>query len=372
MAGELSNNGSVSKKPIIHFHEPSRLRYLRGQKKIIFENGALIDRDDFEKRLGVDLNDYLSTVPDRDYSFNYACTTGKIRKMWGHGTGRKVKPVISDISEPVPELPSVPAVITDAAIEPADTISKPQLPSVLSILTGVILLIGLGCAVMSGFHTTTFLSSSGKPFWVSLCTGVIMILFSTTAFTLARTFLTNKNAGAVFGIVFILLGLGVVSYSMFSTVTVNFNQFQWEEQKEVTELIENSAELAIADETRAAMLMEVERLDREIERLQKEAEGWRNQSWARYDEYVQRIDEITLQRSRAWDNYLSAGTSRITAESRIEASRLSIYSFVARLFGISEELLRFLVYVIPSVFYDIAAPFALSAVLILIERRKDA
>jgi len=51
-------------------------------------------------------------------------------------------------------------------------------------------------------------------------------------------------------------------------------------------------------------------------------------------------------------------------------SQDSIYAFMARLFKAEEDALRFFVYVIPACLYDILAPFALSVVLLLIDRRR--
>ena len=363
------------KKPKIHKHELSGLEYLRGAKKVLFETGVIIDREEFDKRINVDIKDYLSYASEKpencNYDFLYAATTGRIRKKRGYGNNprrRRIEVPEEPIQkeEPVKE-PSPPG--TPWPEEQKEVPAKRQFSSVFFI-TIIIAAIGLGSAVMSGYHTASFLLMSGKPFWASLATGVVMIMFSVVAFTSGRLLIQEKSASAFFGVVFIVLGLGVVAFSMFSTIAVNYSQFQWEEQKETTEFIESSTELAIADETRQAYLEEVMRLDREIEQLQQEAEGWKDSSWRRYDEYVQRIDMARRSREDTWRLYMDAGTDRLAAEGRIAAHRTSIYAFMSTLFSVPEDMLRFMVYVVPSVFYDIAAPFALSVVLFLIDRKR--
>jgi len=262
---------------------------------------------------------------------------------------------------------------TPSVIEPSAKAASSLLPywkTVPFMVELVMLLVAGGSAIMSAYHTTMFMYTSGKPVWISFLTGFIIMCFTATAFTAGRFFLQEKNASMIFGFIFIILGFFIIAYSMFATITVNFNQFRWEEQKEVAEAIENSVELEVANETKGIMLKEVQRLDREIETLRAEAEGWRNQSWRRYDEYVTRIDALTGLREAAWTAYITAGAERVVVASKAETERVTIYSFFAGLFGIDEDILRFFVYAIPSVFYDVAAPFGFTIILLLEDKRR--
>jgi hypothetical protein len=51
-------------------------------------------------------------------------------------------------------------------------------------------------------------------------------------------------------------------------------------------------------------------------------------------------------------------------------SQETIYDFLGNVFRIKEDTMRFFVYVVPACLYDILAPFALSVVLLLADRRR--
>jgi hypothetical protein len=110
--------------------------------------------------------------------------------------------------------------------------------------------------------------------------------------------------------------------------------------------------------------------DSEIARLEGDADYWRTQSWQRYD----RLDEqLTAARER--QGMLRTGLLRLETErpELVEQAAISqdtIYSFLARLLKLPEDTARFFIYVVPACLYDILAPFALSVVLLLVDRRK--
>lgn len=374
------------KKPKVRIHEPTGLSYLQGSKRVIFENGVLIEREEFEKRKEADITDYLRERMEdpatNNFDFAFACSTGKIRRRRGFGTGRKhtkKKPVI-DMEAIIEMDDGRPNGILAGRHE--NQITEEELDHLIasakrrnyfssaSIMAVVMAVVGFGSAIMSAYHTTAFLTLSGKPFWASLMTGIMLIIFSATAFTAGLYFFKEGGAASIIGVIFVLLGLGVISFSIFSTITVNFNQFKWEEQKEREVILESSTELAVAGEIREATRAELDRIDAELDRLHEEAEGWRNQSWRRYDDFTARINELSSQRERLLDTYISSTTARLTAESHIISDRGTIYSFLAGLFSVREDFLRFLIYTAPSIFYDICAPFALTVVLALLDKRR--
>jgi hypothetical protein len=231
-------------------------------------------------------------------------------------------------------------------------------------------IVGLGSAVMSAYHTSTFLYDGGKPAWASLMTGIMLILFSGTAFTAARYFFQENGAICVFGILFIVAGLAVIVYSMFSTLTVNFNQFKWKSDEQAVIAVADSEALAaheyIIEENRSIL----DEVNGEIARLEGEADYWRARSWQRYDELNARLI-VTHERREA----LRAGLLRLEAEKpalvrEAAVSRETVYTFLARLLNLPEDVARFFVYVVPACLYDILAPFALSVVLLLIDKRR--
>jgi hypothetical protein len=79
----------VSKKPVIHVHADSGLRYLCGTNKVLFSNGVAVDRDSFDtwkdtpgavKKL---LEDHLTHPATCGFDWPYACSTGTLRRKKG-------------------------------------------------------------------------------------------------------------------------------------------------------------------------------------------------------------------------------------------------------------------------------------------------
>lgn len=315
-------------------YKNTTFEYIPGRKSALFSNGILLPIEEFHK-----LDAEGSVVAEITkrwhsgqtlYDFRHAVTTGTLREV--RKAQRKV---------------------------------RLKAPSVVSIVEFVMSAVALGSAVMSVYHTTVFMLTSGKPFWVSSLTGLIMILFSATAFSAARFFLTEKKPSFLYGMLFILLGVGVVSFSMFSTIAVNYEQYKGEE---VT--IQSSFEHERAKEERDTLKDELDRLDAQISRITEQADGWRNQSWARYDALQSRADELQDTRNVLWSEYTKVSASEVTTRGEAVKQSASIYSFTSRILRIGEELLRFIIYIIPAIFYDIASPFGFTVILMLEERRR--
>jgi hypothetical protein len=234
----------------------------------------------------------------------------------------------------------------------------------------VMAVVGLGSAVMSAYHTSAFLYDSGKPAWASLMTGTMLILFSGTAFTAARYFFQEKGVLCVFGLFFIVAGLAVIVYSMFSTLTVNFNQFKWRDDEQAVVAVEGSEALAAHREQLRIFEEEIDDVANEITALRGEAGYWRAQSWRRYDS----IQELLAGRSEYLNSLreryglLVSETPRLVEMEAV--SQETIYDFLGNIFKVKKDTMRFFVYIVPACLYDILAPFALSVVLLLADKRR--
>jgi hypothetical protein len=234
----------------------------------------------------------------------------------------------------------------------------------------VMAIVGVGSAVMSAYHTSTFLYEGGKPAWASLMTGTMLILFSGTAFTAARYFFQERGAICIFGILFVVAGIAVIVYSMFSTLTVNFNQFKWRDDAEASTVIAGSEMLASHREQIRLLEEEIDAVADELAVLRGDADYWRTRSWARYDGIQEQLTGRSkyLNSLRERRGALVAETPRLV---EVEAvSQETIYGFLAGLFSVGEDAMRFFVYVVPACLYDILAPFALSVVLLLADKRR--
>jgi hypothetical protein len=355
-------------KPRAHHENDCELDYLIGPTNILFENGILVPREDFdmwkkEHTLSQHL-EYLADDPEaNNYDYAYALTTGTLRRK--KGTADLVASARTE-KRRGKEVQKVKEIVVEEQKKEA---VRRYIFSSAFLVTLVMIVVGVGSAVMSAYHTSTFLFQGGKPLWTSVMTGTMLVIFSGTAFTAARYFLQEKGALAVFGCLFIITGLVVIMYSMFSTLVVNFNQFKWQDDAQAVTTVEGSEALAAHRERIHILEGDIDNATHEIGRLEGESEYWRNRSWARYDEAVQQLAVITEHRRILQEQRveLVGETPRLV---EVEAvSQETIYGFLANLFKIKEDAMRFFVYAIPACLYDILAPFALSVVLLLFDKR---
>jgi hypothetical protein len=83
-------DGVTIKKPQVHKYNEINVRYLCGKDKVLFENGVVISRTDFDAQKNTGgaikalLERSLSSEPQNcNYDWAYACTTGQLRKKKG-------------------------------------------------------------------------------------------------------------------------------------------------------------------------------------------------------------------------------------------------------------------------------------------------
>ena len=403
------------KKPKVHVHEGTGLRYLLGASRVLFETGVALSREEFE-RYKDDKDEILSNAiidPAQPvYDWQYACTMGQLRRKRGTADSprrRKKQPGIiqetptdeaivagvveslrrtgAQAEEEQKEAVLIPTVQEEGIEDPGmesmtyttdHEVVKVQYPGKSRAFSSALLIlpvmatVGIGSAVMSAYHTSAFLMYGGKPAWTAVTTGVMLILFSATAFTAARYFFREGGALNVFGFLFILAGIAVIAYSMFATLTVNYEQFKWRDDEKAVVAVSESGFLAAHRDLIRQNGEALDDVNREIAMLEGEAEYWRGNSWRRYDEI-----QISLADARARREALRENRTELVRVlpmlTEVEAvSRDSVYSFLAGLFGAEEDAMRFFVYVIPACLYDILAPFALSIVLLLADRWRKA
>jgi hypothetical protein len=362
----------TTKKPQVHEHQDSGLHYLLGKDRVLFENGVALRRVDFEQWKDIrdavqsHIEDCLATDPTScGYDWKYACSTGQLRRHKGSAD------LVASAKTARRRAKQAETVSKIRAEEQKKTATRSYVFSSVFLVTVVMTAVGIGSAIMSAYHTSMFLIYGGKPLWTSVLTGTMLILFSGTAFTAARYFFTEGKASSLFGWLFVIAGAAVIVYSIFSTLTVNFNQFQWRDEQKAVVAVTDSEALAahnrLLDENREALTETAA----EIEHLESEASYWKTRSWRYYEDFQARIivaqerrDELRTERTR-----LEVSTPELIVEA--QKSQDTIYTFLGRLLGLPEDVARFFVYVIPACLYDVLAPFALSVVLLLADKRKQ-
>jgi hypothetical protein len=356
-------------RPKIHRHSGSGLEYLSGARQVLFETGVAMPRLDFDKVKNDEnflerLDKAAQDPANRGFDWRYACSTGQLRRK------RNRAGLAANVRTERRRAGQVRKVQEIESAEQKKAAARQYIFSSAFLVMVVMAIVGLGSAVMSAYHTSTFLYDGGKPAWASLMTGIMLVLFSGTAFTAARYFFQEKGALCVFGWFFVATGLAVILYSMFSTLTVNFNQFKWRDNEQAAAAVEGSGALAAHREQIRLLEEEMRSVSDEIARFQGEADYWRDKSWQRYDEAARQL-AAGAERYRALRGSRMELTGEIPRLAEVEAvSQETVYGFLASLFKVKEDAMRFFVYVVPACLYDILAPFALSVVLLLADRRR--
>jgi hypothetical protein len=347
---------NVKSKPKVHRHAGLGLDYLLGTKHVLFESGVKMLREDFDAFNGdadfpVRYKAVEENMDSRGFDWRYACTTGILRRRRGEAARCRPKEAVE---------------VKEQKKERADGRGF----SSAVVVAAVMSVVGVGSAVMSAYHTSAFLVYGGKPVWTAVMTGTMLILFSGTAFTAARYFFHEGGPLNLFGVMFVAAGLTVIVYSMFSTLTVNFDQFKRRDDAEAAAGAEGSLSLAAHREQIRRLEEEAVYVAGEIENLQGEADYWRIRSWDRYDDITQRVsvlrDRYSALRERGLE--LVSETPRLADVEAV--SQETVYGFLAGMFKVKESAMKFFVYVVPACLYDILAPFALSVVLLLSDGRR--
>lgn len=339
-------------------HPVTGEKYIEGKNKIIMESGVLLTPSEFaqttmmsKEEVGALMQELAGREDRYRFDYKYALTTGVLRHFQ-----RKVENV------PAKKPVSV------------EKLRKPKVQrklSVVLIILAVMCVTGIMSACMSAYHSTKTLQLFGRPLFVGIITGTVMVMFSSTAFTAARWFWQEKGFVRLFSVVFLLLGLMVIAYSMLSTLTVNYTSWSKVETEEKLETVENSEELAAYE---AQVKLKQEELDEAVateKAISEEAEWWKNRSWKRYDELSADLSEQRKRVTAIRSELSSLLSSKPQLASKVTEEKEDIFKFLSGFIKVQPKTLRLFMQAVPAMFFDIIAPFALSCAIYLAEKRKE-
>lgn len=369
-------------------HPVSGMEMLVGQTKVIFENGVVCTVPEYEDTLDMSTDEFDARMRSWEkvgehyqFDFRYAVTTGVIRRKAHYVPQTKVVPVNQEVNAPagtdvelVPDRTSrehegdfdgaepLGSWVVEKAPEPVLT---PQ-----SVIFCVMSVVGLLAALMSAYHTAMAMQAFGRPLAVGIVTGAVMVLFSATSFTAARWFLSEKGAVRSFAALFAALGVLVISYSMLSTLTVNYGAWQDVSETEQQAEVSGSAEL---DSYTQALELAKESLARqraEVGRLSEEGIYWRSRNWKKADAVDAELKEARQKEEGLMREYSSLLSRRPEVVRNVQEGHEDVFSFLSSFFGWDPRTLRLFMQAVPAMFFDIIAPFALSCAVYLAEKKR--
>ena len=333
-------------------HPVTGEKYIEGSQKIVMESGVVLTPAEFaqttmmnKEEVGALMQELAGREDRYKFDYRYALTTGILR--------HKAEPVQK---KEEPE---------------AETVEKPEKKFRITpafIILCVMAIVGTMSAVMSAYHTTVSNIIFGRPLPVGLTTGIVMVLFSATAFTAARWFMQENGPVRLFALVFLLLGTLVIAYSMLSTLVVSYSSWSKTEEVEKAATVANSAELAALEyqvKLKEEALTEAQETEKKIV---EEAEYWKAKSWKRYDELEAQLSEARQSISSIRKELSELMEKKPSVTSKAGEEKEDVFTFLSTFIKVKPRTLRLFMQAVPAMFFDIIAPFALSCAIYLAEK----
>lgn len=299
----------------VKFHEGLNMHFLNGNDNTIFENGVLVPSEEFSKARDIkaSMRKWSNDPKNSGYDYKRAIKTGE---------ARKINRLYS---------------------------SKPSFTR--ENFTLIILSIVTICSVvMSAYHTAQAQINLGKSVFTGWITGVSMILFSGFVFSYIQKIKERHNTGVSF--LYAAFGFIIILYSMFSAYLVGFDKYM---------VLENQQEeIAIKKDIESSRKMHLESqldsIDENIALLQKNVDYWKDKSWQRRDESFNLVQDAINKR----EEILMALMNEMKEENVLAAEiETDVFIFLETLFGIKSNWIKFIVQLLPALFYDVMAPLGL-------------
>jgi len=352
--------------------------YLLGNEFVIFSNNVTMSREELktfhDKGILVQKIMSLARVPKRLSDYRIALETGVMTPLYMPVRTMQLKP---EKQKPkkikhVQELHRITEVHMPVArqeiIVPQKTRKRFNFihASKSQVILFCMLFIAIGSALMSVYHSAAFLINGGKPFLIAVPTAIFIVTFASTGFTAARYFSERKGFAKVFALPFVFITCVLICYIAFSTTSVSFEQFQGAETGKVAGVQKEIGSLELYTEVQKS-ITETEKYIRTLEK--NKMDNMTKEAFARHQRMLAaERDKLQNLRVRSFDLKEKAGGGSIADKKQ---SIASVYDFLTELFGINSRILRFIIYVIPAVFYDIVAPFGFTVVFFLVDNKPE-
>jgi hypothetical protein len=254
-----------------------------------------------------------------------------------------------------------------------------------NIVFVAMLAVGLLCIIMSGRNTASYLMLTGMDSLLAIMTGTALIIFSATSFTSAQLFLAQNGAAKLFSIFFIVIGMTVITFSIFSTLSLNYSRFVNSEaiQDDIADQIERRRSQIMA-EYQAAMEIGIEtgmaeqdvvqwtmqNMERLLSMAEQQGMSWNN-SMRTVMETTQILADTEQQRRQNTEENRQQGLDELLQNIYVETIPRTFFGFMLGLHTLDRKyFFDFFMIATPAVFYDIIAPLSITVVLFLLGFKK--
>ena len=362
--------------------------YLKDQKKFLCQNGVLFTLEEYKK--GIDLNaEYERRLKeDMLYDYNYAKSTGLLRKKRGYKATEEVQesneengPASKDADESndnnkqhssgkagtdsrqATGLRSSERSDTDRRNE--NSTNRPEENKGKAVLFIVALLgfTSLISGYISTLHTATYLYAYVDAFSAWLMSSSVTA-YNATAFEVSVIFKSKKRYGLTF--VFITLWAMVTLFSMATTVSVFYDQFNFQEVQIAQENKDiESGKLALE------LLRTKEKDLREAIEFKKHDIEYRQEHDYATTAVRKELNELqeALQKNLSEQEELLRATPEITQ--KVTKRKESLFAFLGRKMNLEGGILEFSMSTLSAIFINLIAPLSLTAVTELLKKKEE-
>lgn len=319
------------------------VKYISLKDKFLTETGVLFDKEEVKNTPTAKvLSLYKERLDGPLFDYSFAKSTGNLRR---HRIEETIRESAIDML----------AKKMKGRSGKADFMTL-----VIRAVMGVIAVIAI---LLSASYTTEYLSKT-QDMWRAVSLSWSMIIFAVVSFDVIFMFWRPKQHALA--VVFSIVWIVVTVFSMFSTVSVNFDRYE--------ELLETYAEEVVsvvaAERLSATLLDAIEAKRNSNEMLASSVAEYSKSENVSAWYLSQMMDKVSAAEKELAEMEASLLSSVETAsESPHVERKKTIFDSIEDMFGIKAAKAHFLVNLLPAVFVDIIAPFA-SAVAIFLGRKK--
>lgn len=247
----------------------------------------------------------------------------------------------------------------------------------------VLFAVGIGAVILSFYFTFTWLADTLPKYIAALVSG-IMIGFSSMAFQVIILFVTKQVVTKWYRFLiaagFLVLWAIVVSFSMLSTVAVQYDEYIKNvvvEAETLKDISVGRTEWALLQEEKSIIETQLE--DKRMayyyyletsKTQQTGSKAWNDNQW-RITLNQREIDKLVEQLKKVRENEkrmlkeLPEATAADNTTGRIN----NFFTWVSTTFNFNQNIFRFVITSFPAVFIDLIAPIALSIAFFLKKKK---
>lgn len=335
--------------------------FLPEQKKFLCSNGVIFTLEEYKNGLDLNAEYERRAKEDKLYDYNYAKSTGLLRKKRGTA---KAEETTVEVVEEVQKTESTVCDINSSNGESGNGVSyrrQSSNPLSIKVICALLAFTSVISMYISTLHTATYLKD-----YVELVSAWLMsasvTAYNATAFEVSVLFKSSKRY--IMSSIFMFLWVIVTLFSMATTVSVFYDQFNFQETQiaqENKQVDSNKLALEVLQKKESDLREAIEFKKKDIEYRQERE--WATTAVRNELNQLQNDLQINLTEQES----LLKETPEVTEE-KIQRKE-SLFSFLGRLLHLEGGILEFIMSTLSAVFVNLIAPLSLTAVVEMLKNK---